>query len=442
MRQGELGTGPAPDPDLSRRRNLVLSWLAAIAAMAAHAVNGAVTSAVGVFPVSLDELQHLSFIRAMERTPQLLPRYQDLRVLTPDASAFTAAPNYLNHPSPYYLLMGLADHALGGSIAGLRLVNLLLSLAGVAVLLVAGFQLLKSWRERAVYAAVLVLFPKLGVVAGLINNDNGALLAAGFTFLGLARWQARPSTGSAALLAAGLALCGWAKLTVLLMMAFGAGFAELIGLTRSGAPRSAAHYGLLACGLAVAAIPSLANLAAYGRVLHHTSAFFVPIGQRAVLGFPGYARLFLAAMAEKWAALEPTRAVQQCGLWAVIALAGAVLVVGLRGRGGAAAGDGDEAAAWRVACGLILATAPVLLLHLYFGWRTYREDGFLEMAQARYYYGVWPGFALGFACLWGRFAERPLWRFAVTAATGLLLASASMTVLGLASVAAGRGRLG
>jgi hypothetical protein len=423
------------DPGVWRARVLAWSWLPAIIALAFHAANGVTAAALGTFPVPLDELQHLSFVREMERTPQLLPRYEDLRVLTPDAAAFTTAPNPGNHPAPYYLLMGLADHAVGGSIPALRAINLLLSLVAVAVLLAGGFQLLKSWRERAIFAAALVLFPKLGVVAGLINNDNAALLAVGCAFLGLVQWQTRPSSRSAALLAAGLALCGWTKFTVLLMLAFGAGFAEIIRLWQGGAPRRLAHYGILACGLAVGAVPNLANLAAYGRLLPHTRAFYVPLDQRVGLDFAHYALRFFATMANKWPALELGSPIQQWGLWVVLALGALVLAVGLRGAPRpATAADGEEdAAAWRVACGLILATAPVLLLHLYFGWRTFLEDGFLELAQARYYYGVWPGFALGFACLWRRYPHRL--RAVLTATAAVLLASESMSFLGLVFIA-------
>ncbi|MDR3506516.1 MAG: hypothetical protein P4L64_01335 [Caulobacteraceae bacterium] len=399
------------------------------------------TALTSRFPASLDELQHLSFIRWSEADPRLLPRYQDLRVLEGNDHVFTSAPNYLNHPAPYYLLMGLVDRALGGSVLGLRLVNLGLSLSALALLLVVGFRLLQGWRERAVFAFALVLFPKLGVVGGLINNDNGALLAVAVGCLGLVAWQRRPTFGAALLLAIGLALCGWTKFTVLLMIVSAAAVAEVLRYWKS---RERPEFGailVLGAGLLIAAIPSVANLATYGRVLHHTAAFYVNPIDRAPLGFGGYAQAFFLAMAQKWAALEPSNAAQVLGLCVVIGLAGAAVMTGVRQIGGPGGNAPSSNPAWRVAIGLILATAPVLAMHLYFGWRTFVEDGFIEMAQVRYYYGVWPGFALGLALLW-RSQEDTRLRLWVTTITAVLLATASISFAVLMLAVRGRGLTG
>jgi hypothetical protein len=421
-------------------RNARWSWTTAILALAWHAVNGLVAALMGAFPATLDELQHLSFVRAMAATPQLLPRYQDLRVLDPTGGHFTGAVNYLNHPAPYYLVMGQVDRLLGGSVLGLRIANLGLSLAAVALLLAAGFRVLKGWRERAVLAAVLVLFPKLGVVAGLINNDNAALLATGVAFFGLIEWQRRPMARSALLLAFGLALCGWAKLTALIMVGAGALIAEALRLRSGGKRPDLGAYAIVAAGCGLAALPSLANLAAYGRLLHHSNAFYAPPAQRVALTLPHYAAVFLGEMAGKWPALEPGLAVQKLGLVVVLALAAIAMVFTVRGAGDAAA-QSDEGAAWRTACGLIAATVPTVLFHFYFGWRTFLEDGFAEMAQPRYYYGVWPGFALGLALLWAR-APAGRARGVAAAIVGLLLASSSLAVLGLAALVHGQTRIG
>ena len=416
------------------------SRIAAACALAFHALNGGLAVVMDRFPSSLDELQHLSFIRAMEARPSLLPNYDAVHVLSGAAGGFTDTPNYLNHPSPYYLLMGPIDRLTGGSILALRMANLSLSLAAIAVLLLAGVRVLRGWRERAVFAGALVLFPKLGAVAGLINNDNGAILAVAVAMLGLVAWQQNPTRRSALLLAAGVALCGWTKLTVLLMVAFSVLISEGLRLWRTRKPEDLVAYAIVCGGFALAAIPSLANLAAYGRLLHHTDSFTVPIAERASLGFGQYVWLFLRYMAEKWAALEPTDLIQRLGLALVVGLAATAVAVGLRAPK-SEAGDADEAAGWRIASGAILATLPVLAIHIYFGWRTFREDGFLEMAQMRYYYGLWPGFALGLGLIWLRF-PRPAWRRPLTLATGFLLASASYSFWGLIMLLKGQGQIG
>ncbi len=420
--------------------NARVSRAAAACALAFHALGGLLAALMDRFPSSLDELQHLSFIRAMGMRPRVLPNYDDLRVLAGPAGGFTNAPNYLNHPSLYYMLMAPLDRLTGGSVLALRLANLGLSLAAVAILLAAGFKVLKGWRERAVFAGALVLFPKLAAVAGLINNDNGALLAVAVAVFGLIAWQRAPSRGAVLVLALGVALCGWTKLTVLLMIGFSVAIAEGLRLWRTRRPAPWTGYVLLGAGLAVAAIPSLANLAAYGRLLHHSDVFTVPAGERAQLSPLQYLWLFARYMAEKWAALEPTDLIQQLGLYLVLGLAAVSVRLGLA-RVIRPGEDADEDAGWRVATAMILATLPVLATHVWFGWRTFREDGFLEMAQMRYYYGLWPGFALGLALLWLRFPW-PSRRRPLTMATGFLLASASFSFWALIMLLKGQTRIG
>jgi len=420
-------------------RNARLSLVAAGGALCLHVLNGLVSALMGAFPASLDELQHVSLIRTLEASPRLFPSYDSLRDIDPRTLQFTAQANYLNHPSPYYLLMGLVDRAAHGSILALRLTDLGLSMLAVLIMLVAGFRALAGWKERALFALLLVLFPKLGAVAGLINNDNAALVATAVAFLGLIEWQRKASPATGLLLAAGLVLCGWTKLTVFLMAGFAVLIAEGLRIAARGSRAPLAAYGALLGGFAVGAGPTLVNILSYGRVLHHSTAQAVPLALRVHLSFGRYATVFLGNMVAKWAAVEPSTVLQALGLAVVLTLAIAAMAVGGR-RLSDTEGDGT-AAAWRVASGFIAATVPVLLLHLYFGWRTYVEDGFVDMAQARYYYGVWPGFALGFALLWRTATPSPA-RTGVTALTLTLLAIASVALAGAGLLLHGRTTIG
>jgi hypothetical protein len=405
-----------------------LSAIAAGAAMAFHLFGGLMFALVARFPSSLDELPHLSFIRWMERDPALFPHYERMRILTEDGRAWTGTGTYLNHPSPYYHLMGVIDRLSGGSVLTLRLFDLALSSVGVGLMLAAGFRLLKGWRERSVFAAVLVLFPKLGVVAGIINNDNGALIAVGLAFLALVRWHERGGRREAVWLAAALALAGWTKLTVLLMLGFGVAVAELLRPSLLKRLRTEwANYLILAAGGALGAVPTLVNLHRYGRALYHSTYYFTPVADRAPMTFLHYVRMFFWQLGRKWSGLEPTPALGVVGLLLVLALA-VVACVRL-----------PRDAAGRVAVGLMISLLPTLLLHLQFGWEAVREDGFLFMAQARYYYGVWPGFALGLALLWRDW--RPgLARTGLTAAVLLCLLYAS-PVVNLALLLSAEGKL-
>jgi hypothetical protein len=405
-------------------RDRIFSRVAAGLALGFQLLGALLVALLSPFPTSLDEGQHLSFIRWLEARPALFPPYEEMRVLAGDGRTFTGVENYLNHPSPYYWLMGAVDRLSGGSVLALRLADAALATAGIGLMLAAGFRVLKGWRERALFAALLVLFPKLGVVAGMINNDNAALVATGAAFLGLVLWHQRDGRREALFLAAALALAGWTKLTVLLMLGFGVALAELLRPGLLARLRAApVNWLILAAGGLLGSIPTLVNFARYGRALYHSHFYFVPVAERADVGFFDYAGLFFWQLAVKWPAMEPGGVTGAIGLVLVLALAGL------------ACATLERDAAGRVAVGLMLSLVPTLLLHLQFGWESVREDGFLHMAQTRYYYGVWPGFALGLALLWR--AWRPgLARRAATAGVLIALLVTSTPFMVAATVAA------
>jgi hypothetical protein len=370
------------------------SWAILLAAIAFHAACIALVITFVPFPSAFDELQHLSFVRWIERHPELFPHYEAMRVLTPDLRRWAGA-TWLPHPSPYYFLMAALDQA-SGSILGLRLANAVLSLGAVAALLATGFRELRTDGERTVYAVALVAFPKLAVVGGMINNDNLTLAVAAFGLFALLRWRDRPGDWTIAI---ALAVAGWTKLTALLMLGFALGFLAL-----QLRPRGLRPYASAAIGGALGALPTLVNLARYGAPLWHGMAQYTPPAQRVHLDFGGYAALFSREMVDSWAALQPSNPF--CLLGAAVVLAAGVVLCATRWRR-------DPAPV-----ALVLATVPAVMLHLWFGWQAYLRDGFLHEAQTRYYYVVWPGFALAAAILWGA------WRGpARTTLTGVTAAS-------------------
>jgi hypothetical protein len=111
----------------------------------------------------------------------------------------------------------------------------------------------------------------------------------------------------------------------------------------------------------------------------------------------------------------------------VLALGALATALAVSGRS-----TGPEGAAWRVAGGMVLALIPTLLLHFAFGWASVVEDGFRDMAQARYYYALWPGFALALALLWKRAGPGPVRRITTAAlAISLVGSSAAYAVITL-----------
>jgi hypothetical protein len=365
------------------------------AAVLFHAACVALVMAAVPFPSTFDELQHLSFVRWSELHPDLFPRYEAMRVLAPDLRTWKGE-TILYHPAPYYLLMAALDQATH-SIVALRLANAALSIGAVIALLVVGFRDLSTCAERAIYAAVLVTFPKLAVVGAMINNDNLTLCAAALGLLALMRWRDRPDDW---LIALALAAAGWTKLTAFLMLGFALGFLAL----QLGRRQPKAFLWPLA-GSALGSLPYLVNLVRYGAPLWHGNALYTPPAQRVALDVGGYLAFFGKGMVRSWAALEPSNMPSLLGA-AILLAAGAVLCVIRWGRAS-------------VPVALILAAVPALALHAWFGWQAFVRDGFLDAAQVRYYYAVWPGFALGAAILWR--AWRGPVRTVLTTTTGALL---------------------
>jgi hypothetical protein len=413
--------GAGAQPLAAWRGGLII----AAAALAFHVLGAALVADLSLFPSSLDEIQHLSYLRWMAHAPALFPHFEAIPTLDDRATHWTAAPNYLNHPSPYYLALGGLDRLLGGSVAAMRLVNIALSGLAVAIMLRAGFTVLRTPREQAVFAAFLVLFPKMGVVAGIVSNDNAALLATAVVFAGLLRWHATGRLADAALLAAGLALCGWTKFTVFLMAGFAVAIAELPRLKLMAVRPRLARCAVIALGAGAGAVPTLENLARYGRPLFHPTNFFTPVAERTAVSFADYAALFFQQMAITWSAREPARPLEMAGLAGVLAILGLTVVLAARR---ARAGE-PLTAPWIVALGFGLALPPTLALHLWFGWQAVLEDGYLTAAQARYYYGVWPGIALAAALLWREAPLRAVRPAILLTLALLLLASPALLML-------------
>jgi hypothetical protein len=221
------------------------------------------------FPATIDELEHLSFVRAMERTPRMFRDYTQLRILDPDLSKFSATPNYLNHPSLYYLAMAALDRPQAGpdvSVRRLRLFNTALSTPAVAIMLLAGAAVFPDAGSRLTFGLFLVLFPKSNILGGLINNDNLAFLTAAIMFAGLLRFLRRQDVWGAVLTGVGLALAGWSKLNIAIMLGFSAAICILLAILRPPRP-ALGKIALVGAITADGIVPTLHNLATLGQPL-------------------------------------------------------------------------------------------------------------------------------------------------------------------------------
>jgi hypothetical protein len=369
------------------------------------------TMAFVPFPYGLDQWMHVSFVRWEEAHPELFPRYEAMRVLSIDLGHWTKYQTWLTHPSLYYLLMAPLDLATRSTLA-LRLANLALAAVALALMLAGGFRELGGSAERAVFAATLVAFPKLAIVAGMVNNDNLALVASGVGFYAMT--LARAGRTRPILLALAFALAGWSKLTALIFLGFGVGFAELLSGRRPGR-----EHVVPVLGVVIGLIPTAVNFSRYGAALWNSPALAVPLADRVQLTPLSYTAIFFRGMAMSWAALQPSNVLALGGLALVLGLGAWACVVGRRH--------------WPLAVGFALAIIPSLALHLWMGWRLYADLGYAQAAQARYYYVLWPGVALALAQLWG--ASRGLLRAGATTATAIgLIAASAPFCIGLATL--------
>lgn len=268
----------------------------------------------------IDETAHLSFIMAESANPQLFPRYEALPMLAEGSLAtFGDGVNYLNHPSFYYLLLSLfvvPELAPETQMLVFRLVNMAISAAAVVLLFALSARLFTRYREHFVFAAVIVLTPKVGGTSGLISNDNLALLASALTFLGFVALHRREATArTATLLGAGFALAALSKLTAGLMLGLVILFGHLRQWRRFAAPDRAllGYLGLLLVFVLNGLSPYLANLAHYGSPIyvdreflagHEDSLVYRDDAGRHFLSSPQYLQLFLFEMVCRWSTLE------------------------------------------------------------------------------------------------------------------------------------------
>lgn len=328
------------------------------------------------FPSPFDELQHYSVIRAQFERPDLAADPRDYGIVRPDAlSAWSSERNYINHPALYYLLfaplLGLGDGP-----QPLRLANVALATVALALVLVAGWRRIESARGRLTFAVIAASFPKAVLVAGMINNDNLAALATALVFAGLAL-----PGGAAWLVALGLALAGWTKLTAFIALGGTVGCYLVLG------GRRALWTGRTALILAGSVLGALAYAVMWWRtgalVPINTQAFAVPPEARVVLTPIGFAARFVGDLALKWPAAEASLPAALSGLLLIAQLALAAF------------GARAAPAARRSILAFLAGTALLFVIHLGFGWRAFATMGDLTTPQSRYYAVVWPGIALG-----------------------------------------------
>jgi hypothetical protein len=167
-----------------------------------------------------DELAHVSYVSSLQESRALWPRLETLQMLDPKTLKPAQEANYLNHPSPYYLLLAWLGPRIEGrpdAIFTHRLINIAIVVFGLAFAMSAVFRL--RFETLEIYAVLLSLIaiPFLAPLAGAVNNDNLAFAGGALAMLAAVMFlQERQEKWLYAALI-GVVIASVAKLTGLLL---------------------------------------------------------------------------------------------------------------------------------------------------------------------------------------------------------------------------------
>ena len=376
-----------------------------------------------------DEVAHASYVAEIQRSGELSPALERMRLLDPRTFRFTDQDNYLNHPPVFYDVLALLGPRLEGhprAVLADRLIDIALAAIGLAALLALGLAARWPRYELYAYAIPLACIPVLVPLAGAVNNDDLAFLGGALTTLGL--WQ-RVASGRDSWLALaliGVVAAGWAKLTGLLLTAamVSAVVAYLLWRRRLASPWLWLLAVLLA--FALAAGPYVEFILRYGSPTPETPAQLALIndGARAAgwadlprQSFPAYLGYFIAAFIAEW---MPTLVPRSIFNYAMLAIPTAALLCAFAGMALSLRRlwRGRETALDVVVLSGALAIAATFAIHVAYSYGRYAATGWLMDAYPRYYLPLAAVVPLACLSLLGAI-EAPRWR---TALLGFLIA--------------------
>jgi hypothetical protein len=341
-----------------------------------------------------DEVAHASYVAHLQRSGEIWPAFKDMRMLDPSSFRFTSEANYLNHPSPYYVLLARLGPDLEGhpqAILVHRLFNVALAAVGLAALMAIG--LAAGLPRQAFYAYIVPLacIPVLAPLAGAINNDNAALAGGGIATL--AAFQLLATGSRAWLLAAfgGVVLASWAKFTALILTG-GMIAGVLLWLLWHGRLQQR-WIGPIAIAALLAGAPYVAVFAQYGSPTPMTPGLIVAF-KAGVLHVSSdsaermtpavFAANLVAGFIHEW---MPTMQPRNSLHYALLAIPITAALCAFAGILAAVRRIADRTASPLdivVASGA-LAFAATFLIHGFFSYQLHTEFGWLAPAYPRYY---------------------------------------------------------
>lgn len=340
-----------------------------------------------------DEVAHASYVAYIQYTGDLWPAFEKLPMLDPSSFRFTATPNYLNHPSPYYLLLAWFGPDLEGHPEAMlfhRLFNVALDAIGLATLMAIGLLARLPRLTFCAYVVPIACIPVLTLLAGSVSNDNPAFVGGAIATLGA--YQLLVSGRRSWLLAAlgGVIIASWAKFTALLLTGGLVGGVLLWMLWRGRMPYR--WIAPIAVAVLLACAPYIAFIVHYGSPTPMTVGEATKIKVEAAefgwdrtahLGPIAYVLHFISEFILEW--IPPWKPLSAL-YWALVipiaaalcAYAGIVVAIRRVASGKAAPLDVVTAAG-------ALAFAGTFVVHIVFSYRLHVEYGWLSSAYPRYY---------------------------------------------------------
>jgi hypothetical protein len=341
-----------------------------------------------------DEVAHTSYVAHLQHSGEIWPAFDGMRMLEPSTFQFNNELNYLDHPSPYYVLLARLGPTLEGhpeAIIMHRLLNVVLAAIGFAALMAIGLAARLPRLTLYAYVIPVACIPVLVSLAGSITNDNAAF--AGGAIATWAVFQLLTTGSRAALLAAlgGLVVASWAKFTALLLVGGLVGGVLLWLLWRGRLPSR--WIGLIALAVLLAVAPYAALIAQYGSPTPRTAGQLAMIkasvitagwGSAERLSPVAFAAHFVSEFVLEWMpTLKPRNALNYAVL-AIPVIAALCALAGL-GLAGQRIARGKEQPLDVVIVAGALAFAVTFVIHGIFSYRLHTEFGWMTSAYPRYY---------------------------------------------------------
>lgn len=183
-----------------------------------------------------DENAHISYIYYMQRTGEIIPHFEDMRLFSDSAVAGSQdiyeyrsdIINYLCHPPLYYKIMCLAaDFTDTDNITlvqidkmHMRYFSMVIFAIGMGLLLYIGYSRLDKKRPliHLIYAIIATSIPMFSYEACAVTNDNLAIVTGCVAILGLLRFcEGKRNCATYAFIAGGITSALLTKMTAALM---------------------------------------------------------------------------------------------------------------------------------------------------------------------------------------------------------------------------------